>query len=177
MPRTLRRTEPSCFAVSRSPKTRQPLARRDENQGPRVLKLFCCSPATALCCDCLAIRACRWGRPLSSTPVRTEDGRALKRCLLQLRWDLSGSPASAVPALPQDPLHSVAARDAVDKKAGVYEAVNKPQKTQSGGLSAKQMSQKKILLPVLRSRSKFYIGMHNEPRGCSTRCCNYTLSE
>ena len=26
----------------------------------------------------------------------------------------------------EDPLHSVAARDAVDKKAGVYEAVNKP---------------------------------------------------
>ena len=26
----------------------------------------------------------------------------------------------------KDPLHSVAARDAVDKKAGVYEAVNKP---------------------------------------------------
>eukprot|EP00913_Durusdinium_trenchii_P000875 g814.t1 len=41
----------------------------------------------------------------------------------------------------QDPLHSVAARDAVDKKAGVYEAVNKP------------------------SRSKFYIGMHNEMVG------------
>ncbi|CAL1140526.1 unnamed protein product [Cladocopium goreaui] len=41
----------------------------------------------------------------------------------------------------EDPLHSVAARDAVDKKAGVYEAVNKP------------------------SRSKFYIGMHNEMVG------------
>ncbi|CAK9073743.1 unnamed protein product [Durusdinium trenchii] len=41
----------------------------------------------------------------------------------------------------RDPLHSVAARDAVDKKAGVYEAVNKP------------------------SRSKFYIGMHNEMVG------------
>ena len=26
----------------------------------------------------------------------------------------------------EDPLHSVAARDAVDKKAGVYQAVNKP---------------------------------------------------
>jgi len=41
----------------------------------------------------------------------------------------------------EDPLHSVAARDAEDKKAGVYEAVNKP------------------------SRSKFYIGMHNEMVG------------
>lgn len=41
----------------------------------------------------------------------------------------------------EDPLHSVAARDAVNKEAGVYEAVNKP------------------------SRSKFYIGMHNEMVG------------
>lgn len=41
----------------------------------------------------------------------------------------------------EDPLHSVAARDAVDKKAGVYEAVNK------------------------QSRRKFYIGMHNEMVG------------
>jgi len=41
----------------------------------------------------------------------------------------------------EDPLHSVAARDAVDKEKGVYEAVNKP------------------------SRSKFYIGMHNEMVG------------
>jgi len=38
-------------------------------------------------------------------------------------------------------LHSVAARDAVKKEAGVYEAVNKP------------------------SRRKFYIGMHNEMVG------------
>eukprot|EP00418_Pyrodinium_bahamense_P001773 CAMPEP_0179015552 /NCGR_PEP_ID=MMETSP0796-20121207/2855_1 /TAXON_ID=73915 /ORGANISM="Pyrodinium bahamense, Strain pbaha01" /LENGTH=491 /DNA_ID=CAMNT_0020711199 /DNA_START=55 /DNA_END=1530 /DNA_ORIENTATION=+ len=41
----------------------------------------------------------------------------------------------------EDPLHSVAARDAVDKSAGVYEAVNKP------------------------SRRKFYVGMHNEMVG------------
>mmetsp|Transcript_19220 Transcript_19220/g.37022 ORF Transcript_19220/g.37022 Transcript_19220/m.37022 type:complete len:458 (-) Transcript_19220:299-1672(-) len=41
----------------------------------------------------------------------------------------------------EDPLHSVAARDAVKKDAGVYEAVNKP------------------------SRRKFYIGMHNEMVG------------
>eukprot|EP00448_Togula_jolla_P003243 CAMPEP_0170603190 /NCGR_PEP_ID=MMETSP0224-20130122/18783_1 /TAXON_ID=285029 /ORGANISM="Togula jolla, Strain CCCM 725" /LENGTH=473 /DNA_ID=CAMNT_0010928061 /DNA_START=45 /DNA_END=1466 /DNA_ORIENTATION=+ len=41
----------------------------------------------------------------------------------------------------EDPLHSVAARDAVNKEAGVYEAVNKP------------------------SRRKFYVGMHNEMVG------------
>merc|ERR1719361_2142701 len=41
----------------------------------------------------------------------------------------------------EDPLHSVAARDAVDKQKGVYEAVNKP------------------------SRRKFYVGMHNEMVG------------
>lgn len=41
----------------------------------------------------------------------------------------------------EDPLHSVAARDAVSKEAGVYEAVNKP------------------------SRRKFYVGMHNEMVG------------
>lgn len=41
----------------------------------------------------------------------------------------------------EDPLHSVAARDAVKKEAGVYEAVNKP------------------------SRRKFYVGMHNEMVG------------
>lgn len=41
----------------------------------------------------------------------------------------------------EDPLHSVAARDAVNKDAGVYEAVNKP------------------------SRRKFYVGMHNEMVG------------
>lgn len=41
----------------------------------------------------------------------------------------------------EDPLHSVAARDAVNQEAGVYEAVNKP------------------------SRRKFYVGMHNEMVG------------
>mmetsp|Transcript_19033 Transcript_19033/g.34407 ORF Transcript_19033/g.34407 Transcript_19033/m.34407 type:complete len:446 (-) Transcript_19033:48-1385(-) len=41
----------------------------------------------------------------------------------------------------EDPLHSVAARDAVKKEAGVYEAVNK------------------------QSRRKFYVGMHNEMVG------------
>lgn len=41
----------------------------------------------------------------------------------------------------EDPLHSVAARDAVNKEAGVYEAVNKP------------------------SRRKFFVGMHNEMVG------------
>lgn len=41
----------------------------------------------------------------------------------------------------EDPLHSVAARDPVDKEKGVYEAVNKP------------------------SRRKFYVGMHNEMVG------------
>jgi len=41
----------------------------------------------------------------------------------------------------EDPLHSVAARDAVNKEMGVYEAVNKP------------------------SRRKFYVGMHNEMVG------------
>eukprot|EP00933_Yihiella_yeosuensis_P006905 TRINITY_DN11173_c1_g1_i1.p1 TRINITY_DN11173_c1_g1~~TRINITY_DN11173_c1_g1_i1.p1 ORF type:complete len:296 (-),score=59.04 TRINITY_DN11173_c1_g1_i1:184-1071(-) len=43
-----------------------------------------------------------------------------------------------------DPLHTVSARDMVDKKSGVYEAVNKP------------------------SRQKFYVGMHNEMVGNRT---------
>ena len=58
-------------------------------------------------------------------------------------------------------MHSVAARDAVDKKAGVYEAVNKPWEPWQGN----SMAYLDPSHPFPRSRSKFYIGMHNEILG------------
>jgi hypothetical protein len=49
------------------------------------------------------------------------------RFFLGFHLDLHRQVGQALQLEPcEDPLHSVAARDAVDKKAGVYEAVNKP---------------------------------------------------